>query len=76
MKIQVDLHSHEVEFMVGDPIYFKLKPYRQHSIARYRNENLSPHYFGPFEVQERIGKVACRSRLPPSSCILNVFHIS
>ncbi|KAL5567769.1 hypothetical protein UlMin_024344 [Ulmus minor] len=38
---------------------------------------LSPSYIGPFEIRERIGKVAYRLPLPPElSSVHNVFHVS
>ena len=38
---------------------------------------LSPRFVGPFEVLERVGKVAYRLALPPSlSGVHNVFHVS
>ena len=38
---------------------------------------MSPHFVGPFEVLERMGKVAFRLVLPPSlSGVHNVFHVS
>ena len=38
---------------------------------------MSPHFVGPFEVLERMGKVAYRLVLPPSlSGVHNVFHVS
>ncbi|KAL5576909.1 hypothetical protein UlMin_018608 [Ulmus minor] len=38
---------------------------------------LSPRYIGPFEILERIGKVAYRLTLPPElSSVHNVFHVS
>ena len=38
---------------------------------------LSPRYIGPFEILERIGKLAYRLALPPElSSVHNVFHVS
>ena len=38
---------------------------------------LSPRFFGPFEVLERVGEVAYRLVMPPAlSEVHNVFHVS
>nr|GEW03432.1 putative mitochondrial protein [Tanacetum cinerariifolium] len=76
MKKQVDKHRIEVEFKVGDWVYIKLQPYRQYLMAMRRNEKLSPKYFGPYKVLERVRKVAYKLELPTTARIHFVFHIS
>ncbi|KAL7590494.1 hypothetical protein Lser_V15G40741 [Lactuca serriola] len=76
MKTKADLHHKDEEFSVGDKVFLKLHLYRQHLVARRVNEKLPSHYFGPFKVLERIGKVVYCLKLSETSKIHDVFHIS
>jgi len=76
MKIQADHHRRELEYNVGNFVYVKLQPYRQHSLRLIQNQKLSMRYFGPFPIIECIEAVAYKLLLPSSTHIHPVFHVS
>jgi hypothetical protein len=76
MKHQVDKHRTEQEFQVGDNVWLKLQPYAQGSVTSRASPKLSFKYFGPYEVESKVGSVAYKLKLPPGSSVHNVFHIS
>lgn len=57
MKQQADKGRSEREFVVGKWVLLKLKSYRQKSLENRASEKLSPHYYGPYEILAKIGKV-------------------
>jgi hypothetical protein len=62
MKVQANKHRSERSFPVGDWVY--------------PNQKLAFKYFGPFRVIARVGSVAYKLELPPSSSVHPVFHVS
>ena len=75
MKKQVNAHRSEVTFQVGDFVYLKLQLYRRKTLASCINEKLSPRFYGPYKIIDRVGLVAYCLQLPDSSRIHPMFHV-
>lgn len=67
MKSRAGLKHREVSFEVGDYVYLKLQPYRQTSVAFRASMKLAPRFFRPYQIIGKVGTVAYRLALPPSS---------
>ena len=63
-------------FSVGEWVYLKLQPYVQSSLASCSNQKLSYKFFGPFQILSQVGMVAYKLKLPATSLIHPVFHVS
>ena len=63
------------EFSIGDHVYLKLRE-KKSSLKLGSCAKLSPRYYGPFEVLERIGRVAYRLAFPASTRDHNFCHVS
>ena len=54
----------------------KLKSYQHKSLAKRRNEKLSPRFYGPYRILSNIRTVAYRLELTSHASIHLVFHVS
>ncbi|KAL4010623.1 hypothetical protein IC575_030125 [Cucumis melo] len=76
MKNYADRKRRHVEYCVGDYVFLKIRPYRQLTLRRKRNEKLSPKFFGPYKILEKVGSVAYKLELPRTTSIHPVFYVS
>jgi hypothetical protein len=68
MKFQTDKGRSERHFNVGEWVFFlKLQPYIQTSVASHANHKLSFKFFGPFQIEQRVGAVAYKLALPDNA---------
>ncbi|XP_077223353.1 uncharacterized protein LOC143856957 [Tasmannia lanceolata] len=75
-KSYADVRRRELKFQVGYKVLLKVSPTKGVMWFGVRGI-LSPRFVGPYEILEKIGKVAYRLALPPSlSGVHNVFHVS
>jgi len=69
-------HHNERSFGVGNQIFLQLQPYKQMSLKQAKKDNkLSPKYYGPYKVLQKIGTMAYKLELPTSSQVHPVFHV-
>lgn len=54
MSQQANKHRSDRTFVVGDFVFLKLQPYRQHSLRHNSFHELLPKFYGPFKVIDRI----------------------
>ncbi|XP_016706923.1 uncharacterized protein [Gossypium hirsutum] len=74
-KSYANLKGKDIEFAVGDQVFLKVSPWKK--VLQFdRKGKLSPRFIKPYEIIERIGRVAYRLVLPPKlKKIHNIFHI-
>lgn len=76
MKRQADNNRSKRQFKVGDIVFLKIQPYVQSTLAPRANQKLSFKFYGPFHMIARVGSVAYKLELPPTTSIHPVFHVS
>jgi hypothetical protein len=68
--------KHDIEFQEGDWVFLKLHSYRQQSFFKRACKKLASHFYGPYQIEQQIGKVAYKLKLHEESRIHLVFHMS
>eukprot|EP00253_Pinus_taeda_P002763 PITA_02763 len=77
MKEQADQHRSERSFVVGDWVFLRLQTYKQMSLKQAKKDNkLSPKYYGPYKVLQKIGTMLYKLELPAASRLNPFFHVS
>ena len=76
MKLNIDKHRTERKFAEGDWVYLKLQPYKQRTMKQKHLGKLSPRYYGPFQILQKVGKVSYKLDLPLDSRLHPTFHVS
>jgi hypothetical protein len=75
-KSYADRRRRPLEFEAGEHVFLRVTPTTGVGRA-IKARKLTPKFIGPYQITERIGKVAYRIALPPIlSQIHDVFHVS
>ena len=70
-----NLKRSDRNFEIGDYVFPKLQPYKHHSMARRQLHKLYPNLFSPYQIHDKIGKVAYQLNLPAEGAY-DIFLVS
>lgn len=76
MKAQADKKRTDREFAVGDLAFLRHQPFIQTSLAQCPFQKLAIRHYGPYKIEARVGKVAYKLKLPATSKIHPMVHVS
>ena len=74
-KKYADEHRRQVSFTEGERVYLKV-PEHSTSLLTGPVRKISPRYCGPFTIVKKVGEMAYKLDLPPTSRIHPMFHVS
>ena len=76
MKQQADQHRTEREFELAYWVFVRLQPYKQLSLKQQGKNKLTPKFYGLYQIIRKISNVAYELKLPVTSRIHYVYHVS
>jgi hypothetical protein len=76
MKQQAYQGRSEHQFVEGDQVFMRLKPYKKNSLKEEHCQKLAPKFYGPYTILKRVGQVAYQLSLPSQSKLHPFFHVS
>jgi hypothetical protein len=70
-----DKKHREMTYAIGDWVWLRLINRPVASLDIKGHNKLGPHFYGPFQIAEKIGEVAYKLNRPTGAKLHNVFHV-
>jgi hypothetical protein len=76
MKKFADAKRTPRTFALGDLVYLKMQPHREHALGKGNPLKLASKWYGPFKIIQLVGTRAYKLQLPEGTLLHNVFHVN
>lgn len=76
IKSVVDRRRKRNGLPAGEHVFLQIQSYCFRCLASWPNKKLSPCFYKPYEILERVGQVVNKLKLSSSTKILLIFHFS